>query len=235
MAITPVKSQQINLQKIAFFIALLIHFSGLVGMLFFNRSWFVALTPVNLLIMAVLLGLTHRTRSGSFYGFVLLCWCTGMLVEIIGVNTGLLFGEYNYGEVLGPGFAGVPFLIGVNWFSIIYSSAAIANKFLPPVVAKNAVVNRGLQSRDFAVSFAGAMMATFFDWVMEPVAVKLDYWQWKPDGSIPLYNYLCWFVVSFFLLLMCQLIKLNMTNRFAVRLFIIQLIFFILLRWFLPN
>jgi putative membrane protein len=29
---------------------------------------------------------------------------------------------------------------------------------------------------------------------MEPVAITSDFWHWK--GDIPLYNYVCWFIVS---------------------------------------
>jgi putative membrane protein len=214
-----------------------IHFFGLIGMLFLNREWFVALTPVNLVVMMVLLWLTHQKNSAAkFYLFFLICWCTGMVVEIIGTNTGLLFGEYSYGKVLGSAVAGVPILIGINWFSIVYSSAAIADKLLPPVSVNGDTNVKGkLNARDFAMSFAGAMLTTFFDWVMEPVAVRLGYWEWQNDGEIPLYNYVCWFAVSFLLLLICSLMKLGISNRFAVRLFVIQLVFFLILRLFMPR
>ena len=41
---------------------------------------------------------------------VLIFW-TGIFVEFLGVNYGLLFGEYLYGRNLGPKLFGVPFLI----------------------------------------------------------------------------------------------------------------------------
>jgi bisanhydrobacterioruberin hydratase len=231
------KVQRINIQQIAFWIAIVIHFFGLIGILFFDRSWFVALTPVNLVMMLVLLWLTHpKTNTCKFYLFFLICWCTGMAVEIIGTNTGLLFGQYSYGEVLGPGVAGVPVLIGINWFSIVYSSAAIADKLLPPAPVYNVrKAQRKLGARDIALGFTGAMLTTFFDWVMEPVAVKLGYWEWNNDGEIPLYNYVCWFAVSFLLLVISSLMKFSISNRFAVWLFVIQLIFFLVLRLFLPH
>jgi putative membrane protein len=36
---------------------------------------------------------------------------------------------------------------------------------------------------------------TGLDYLMEPVAVENGYWYWK-DGKIPLYNYVCWFLVA---------------------------------------
>ena len=45
---------------------------------------------------------------------------------------------------------------------------------------------------------------TFFDIIMEPAAVELNYWLWQ-DSIIPFYNYFCWFlfgsIFSFILLL----------------------------------
>ena len=42
-----------------------------------------------------------------------------MLTEAIGVNTGLLFGTYEYGANLGFKIFGVPLIIGVNWTVLI--------------------------------------------------------------------------------------------------------------------
>lgn len=53
-----------------------------------------------------------------------------MIVELIGVNTGLLFGTYQYGENLGIKVFGVPFLIGINWGVITFLTANIANRFI---------------------------------------------------------------------------------------------------------
>ena len=79
----------------------------------------------------------------------------------------------------------------------------------------------------------GATLAVFFDWLMEPVAVKLGYWAWNGDGSIPMFNYLCWFIVSLLLLAVFHFAKFNKQNKFAVNLLLIQLMFFLLLRTFL--
>jgi hypothetical protein len=34
-----------------------------------------------------------------------------------------------------------------------------------------------------------------FDWIMEPVAIRLDYWTWA-GGDIPMQNYFAWFVIA---------------------------------------
>lgn len=57
---------------------------------------------------------------------VLIFW-TGIFVEFLGVNYGLLFGEYSYGSNLGPKVFGVPFLIGMNWVILTTISGSISN------------------------------------------------------------------------------------------------------------
>src|SRR4051812_49300045 len=88
--------------KIALFLALLFHVCGAFGILFTPyKKWFINNTPVNLLLMLALLVFTQKQKNMFFYAFVLLCFFTGMITEIIGVNTGALFGQYEYGNVLG--------------------------------------------------------------------------------------------------------------------------------------
>jgi bisanhydrobacterioruberin hydratase len=67
---------------------------------------------------------------------------------------------------------------------------------------------------------------------MEPVAVKLGYWQWKTE-VIPFYNYLCWFVISMGLLTVFHFCNFSKQNKFAIHLLLIQAMFFLLLRTFL--
>jgi putative membrane protein len=84
-----------------------------------------------------------------------------------------------------------------------------------------------------SVIIDGATLAVFFDWLMEPVAVKLGYWSWNGDGSIPMFNYICWFIVSIVLLTVFHFANFNKQNKFAVNLLLTQLMFFLLLRTFL--
>jgi putative membrane protein len=63
---------------------------------------------------------------------------------------------------------------------------------------------------------------------LEHVAVALDFWSWEND-SIPLQNYIAWFVVAFLMHLYFQRLDLKKINRIGVALFIIQYIFFFIL------
>jgi putative membrane protein len=77
-----------------------------------------------------------------------------------------------------------------------------------------------------------SFLVFMFDWIMEPVAVKLGYWQWE-NNTIPLYNYLSWIIISAGLLTVFRKLNRDKHNVFAVHLFIIQLLFFVVLRTFL--
>ena len=138
------------------------------------------------------------------------------------------------GEVLGPHFNGVPWLIGVNWFVIVYCSGVIIQKVIDWMSIKYEESGGRLSKRMVTISLVidGALLTVFFDWVMEPVAVKLGFWQWE-GGEIPFFNYLCWFLISAALLLLFRYLRFEKTNHFAVHLFIIQLLFFLTLRWHL--
>lgn len=221
--------------RMATFLALLFHLSGLLGILWTPYSdWFVQHTPLNLLLMAALLVLCQEEKKIFFFLFILLCFLVGIGVEMIGVNTGRLFGFYHYGKLLGPQWNGVPWLIGVNWFVIVYCSAAVMQALHDWFKEKMAGTNTTVSPRllRWSLVIDGALLAVFFDWVMEPVAVKLGFWQWH-TAEIPLFNYACWFVTSAFLLTLLRWFRFGKTNPFAIHLFIIQLLFFLALRIYL--
>ena len=220
---------------IATAVAVLFHTIGLIGLLFFDKTFFLAATPINLLLSFALLIWTQTNKNLFFFLFLIACFAVGIAVEIIGINTGLLFGDYTYGNVLGPKVQNVPLLIGVNWFLIIYCCGISINTLLMKAINRIAADTgkNPMALKALSVIIDGATLAVFFDWLMEPVAVKLGYWVWNGDGSIPMFNYICWFVVSLLLLTIFHFAKFNKQNKFAVNLLLIQIMFFLLLRTFL--
>ncbi len=216
-------------------IAVLFHSIGLIGLLFFDRSFFLAATPFNLLLSFALLIWTQTEKNIYFFLFLATCLIVGIVVEVIGVNTGFLFGDYAYGNVLGPEIKNVPVLIGVNWFLIVYCCGISIHTLLMKAINRIAADSgkSPMALKALSVIIDGATLAVFFDWLMEPVAVKLGYWVWQGDGAIPMFNYICWFVISLLLLMVFHFAKFNKQNKFAVNLLLIQLMFFLLLRTFL--
>ena len=85
----------------------------------------------------------------------------------------------------------------------------------------------GLGSSIFVI-IGGATIATCFDFILEPVAVKLHFWSWN-NGQIPLFNYICWFTISTVLLGVKMYFKAIRFNVFATSLLIIQALFFLML------
>lgn len=222
-------------QHIAIFFALLFHLSGFIGIVFTPyRDWFIQNTPLNLCLMCVLLIWTQEEKNLSFYFFFAIAFWVGMGAEMIGVNTGKLFGSYTYGTVLGPRLNGVPWLIGLNWFVVIFSASAVMQQLLAWLSRQALKAGAYLPPRvkTFSILLDGAILATLFDWLMEPVAAKLGYWQWT-NNEPPLYNYVCWFIISMLLLLVARWMRFNKANHFAVQLLIIQALFFAGLRIYL--
>ena len=202
----------------AVFICALVHVSGAIGMVFFNRHAFLELTAVNLLLMFTLLyWIEERVTAPLLYSFAVI-FITGVVTEIIGVNTGLLFGSYVYGDFFGPKFLGVPLVIGINWFCIVYCSFVCVSRWLGES-----------KYLFFLIPFFSSLLATAFDWVMEPVAVALNFWNWQ-GGDIPLLNYASWFFITFFLVSFMRFLKTPTSNQFAILLLLIQTFFFVFLR-----
>ncbi len=218
--------------KLATAIAVLFHAIGLIGILFFDRQLFSSLTPFNLVLSAAALIYTQREKNKSFFLFIIACYVTGFAVEYIGVNYHVLFGEYVYQDILGLKWMHVPLVIGVNWFIIIYCCGVSVQIFLNFMWNKLKDADEPLRRNVgfVAVILDAALLATFFDWIMEPVAVQLGWWKWLGDGSVPLLNYISWFGISALLLLLFRLLSFDKQNQFAVNLLLIQFMFFLILR-----
>jgi putative membrane protein len=136
--------------------------------------------------------------------------------------------------VLGIKLSGVPLVIAINWFIIIYC-AGVATQFYENRMLRR-LHERGItiSPRMKIISFVtdAALLCVLFDWLMEPVAQKLGYWQWE-HGHIPVYNYICWIFISALLLALFRRLDFRRNNIFAVHLFFIQALFFLVLRTFL--
>ncbi len=104
------------------------------------------------------------------------------------------------------------------------------NTMLKRINEKGLSVKQNVQKISFVID--ASLVAVLFDWIIEPVAGKLGFWQWQSD-KIPFFNYICWFIVSALLLALFQRLPFKKQNIFAVHLLMIQVLFFLLLRTFL--
>jgi len=211
---------------ISIFIAVLFHVSGLVGMLTDARPWFISMTPLTLVLMTGLIIWNEKIIHREFILFFGLCFSFGYLSELIGTSTGLLFGEYSYGYAMGYMVLGVPLLIGIQWFVTVYS---IGHTVL---FGYSLVKGNGYRSifTNFLLVIFAAGLTTLFDFILEPSAVSLGYWEWHPEGLIPFFNYISWFFISGFLLVPFFMLEQmsRHINYFSIILIFIQTIFFLL-------
>ena len=201
-----------------FLIAILIifHMVGLIGIMLPDfKQLILSLSFLNLLLAFTVILLAENENKLLLISFLSIAFIIGISVELIGVHTGMLFGDYSYGANLGPKLWGVPLVIGINWGVLSITTASITQKINLPVYFK-IIVN--------------AFLLVLFDFVMEPVAMKSDFWSWKND-EIPLFNYVCWFFVALILQLIYHWIRKPKSNKVFNALFVIQLLFFIILNF----
>lgn len=195
---------------------IIIYAVGFVGLsMSAYREMFQDLTPVNLLLSAVLLFLFHQTYNIKHILAFLIVFTGGYLVEVAGVQTGIIFGNYHYGDSLGLKIMNTPVIIGINWLMLIYMTYSITEK---------------MQLKPFAQVVLAAFMMVAYDLLLEPVAVQLDFWNWGGIG-IPLQNYLAWWIISAVFITIWRVMKIKAANTVASGLFIIQFIFFLTLNF----
>ena len=173
-----------NKKNISIFIIWLVHVSGFLGMLFYDLNFFAGFTSVNILLMSIILFLNFKLNSKCHLLSFLSIFLIGMVTESLGANYGLIFGDYEYGNNLGFKLFGVPYLIGVNWIILTAISANIAS-FLTK--------NRSI----VLTIIIGAILMLAMDFVMEPIAPKLDMWRFK-NLIVPSSNYVGWLLVGLF-------------------------------------
>lgn len=199
---------------------IIIYAVGAVGFSMANtRSLFISMMPFTLVLTSALMFWCHDRFTGKQVMIFLLIALLGFGIEMVGVWSGLVFGDYSYGSALGVKIFDTPVLIGLNWLMLIYAVYALWLRLrVHPLIAVP----------------AGAFLMLLYDYIMEPVAIKLDMWDW-PAGSIPLQNYIAWIIISAVMLIIFYAAKIKYTNKIAPFLFFIQMAFFLFLNIYLTS
>jgi putative membrane protein len=188
---------------------------GIAGMLIpATSAFFMRLTPFALLMNFGLLLIHHENKFSLktmlIFSLILL---SGFFVEIIGVQTGIIFGEYSYGEGLGWKLWDTPIIIGINWLLLVYTTATITQRATTHPILRIAL---------------GAGMMLIYDLVMEHVAPRMDMWSWK-DGIVPIENYIAWFVIASLFHALIQFTGIKITNKLSETVLLAQFVFFVIL------
>ncbi len=147
------------------------------------RPFMFALTPLVLLGSGIVILLPAIIRKEwRVLAWVGAAGAVTFILEAVGVATGRVFGSYRYGDVLGPKFFGVPFVISFNWVIVLYGGISSAL-----LITKNRII----------ALFIATLLPVLLDLILEPVAMSFTYWHWE-NGTIPLQNYIAWGIISFF-------------------------------------
>lgn len=213
------EGQKIIKNPFQFFLSL--YAVGIIGhLLEITRPIMIIITPYFLVINAVLLlFLIYPMEDKKLFFYLIFVYLNTFILEVLGVATQKIFGPYHYGQTLGLKFLEVPLIIGLNWTLIILGGLRIAQQYF-----KNSIM-RSL--------FVG-LFAVGIDFFIEPVAIFLDYWTWT-SSSIPLQNYIVWFLTAFFNALLFFVLKIKLKSTLPAKLSLIQFAFFFCLnlafRW----
>tara|TARA_B100001063_G_scaffold168117_1_gene157187 strand:+ start:10398 stop:11033 length:636 start_codon:yes stop_codon:yes gene_type:complete len=199
-------------KKVSIIIIWLFHLSGLLGLLYIDKNLFASLTPLNLFISTTLLFVNQTKASRLKFFIVFMIFFVGMLAEILGVQYGLIFGNYEYGNNLGLKLLGVPILIGFNWVVLTVICGSISEKIFN-------------NSKVLAIIF-GVVLMLILDLTLEPIAPVLDYWEFS-GSKAPIQNYIGWGLTSLVTQYIYQYFYKNKEFIFSLNLFIAQFLFFL--------
>lgn len=202
-----------------FFIALLLVLFP-AGFIFhnisFTRSYVLGMTDIFLLLTNSLVFYFIWKKAGGLQLFTwsILAFVLTFMAEFAGVETGNVFGDYHYGETMFLQLGNVPVVIAFNWIILIMATFSVSQK---------------LTKVRWLLPLVSSLLIVAFDYIMEPVAMYLDYWQWHND-IIPLQNYIAWFIISFVFASALTIFKINPDTKLLRYYFFIQLGFFVLFR-----
>jgi len=187
---------------------------GIVGVSFTEfRNQVLVLTPLNLLLTALLLIWGLGVFNSKLLYAIGASFIIGYSLEVLGVSSGILFGEYQYGKTLGWKLFDVPIIIGVNWLILSFSSLGIVGRFI---------------SNSFLKVVFASLLMVLLDFLIEPIAIELDFWTWT-EVDVPFQNYVMWFFSAILInSLVSQFLK-EINFKISLFVFLSQVYFFTIL------
>lgn len=185
-----------------------------------TRSFVIKLTDLFLLLMngGVLYFIIRQDRERKIYIWAIFTVLITYLAELAGVLTGKIFGFYLYASGMHWKIAAVPVVIALNWAVLILGSWAWAILITKIPILQIVV---------------GMILIVLFDMILEPLAMKMDYWQWA-GGVIPLQNYLAWAVIAGIFFLLLKGFNIRYEGSLPRLFFVVQIVFFLLILLLLP-
>lgn len=129
---------------------------------------------------------------GAAVGLLVVAGGGGLLVEAVGLETGLPFGEYRYTDALGLSLLGVPLVVPAAWTMMSYPALIVGRRLAD-------ALGRG---RTLTVLLGAWALATW-DVFLDPQMVEAGNWYWlHPTPAlpgvpgIPISNFAGWLLVA---------------------------------------
>lgn len=210
--------QEIQKNKIKLFRGIITAFYvfGIIGLAIpMVRPYFQMMTPFTLILSLGILLLFHTGWNRSFGVFAVTAAVLGFGSEVLGIHTGFPFGNYVYGKTLGLKLFEVPMVIGANWLLLVYLAGNVFSSKI---------------QNDWLAATLSAILMVAIDFLIEPVAVNLDFWTWE-GNMIPLSNYLGWLGVSFILQICYRKSDFIKENTISIYLLLNLVTFFAILNF----
>jgi uncharacterized membrane protein len=152
-------------------------------------AWRDRLTVCTVVVVAAA-SLSHAVLTRGRRGLTcfVLAAAVGFGADVLGVHTGIPFGEYRYSATLGVRFAGVPLLAALAWAMLAWPAALVARRLAGTTPVRVLV---------------GAWALASWDLFLDPQLVGAGAWRWAdPDPHLPgeanvaLTNYAGWLLVA---------------------------------------
>ena len=199
------------------FILCAIHLAYMIGVKIDTEDTVQQFFPIVLIVSLIVLLYYQKQWNIRSLLFMFVIFLGGFFIQALATETNEVFGNILYKNSLGPKLFNTPIVIGVNWLILIYSAGYITKDMKIGLLAKCSL---------------SSLLLVLMDVLMEPVAMKYDFWDWrKPYHAIPLQNYFGWFIVSFFMFLYFFNLKAKLRNSIAPYLFVIQLLFYLFMNF----
>ncbi len=201
-------------KQLVIYFFIIFYFTGALGMTIPMLSpLFVRLIPMALLMSSGYSLYFHkegnRLKTMLAFSFIFI---SGIGIEILGIQTGKIFGEYRYGDSLGLSILSVPLMIGVNWVFLTYASSSVFE---------------GIRLPDSVKVILASLVMVGYDIVLEQSAPKMDMWYWE-EGAVPFQNYVAWFAIAVVFHSVLKIFRINTSNPVAAAILLCQFIFFLL-------
>lgn len=144
--------------------------------------WSHYLSGLNVALFAIPASWATRRWLGWRDGAILwaLLGVYALLIETSAIYTGFPYGHFAYSDLLGAKLFGVtPWTVFLAWTPLMIGAYGVA---------------RVLINNQFVRIFVAAIIATSFDLVLDPGAVKLMFWKYVSGGfyGVPLSNFTGW-------------------------------------------